>query len=52
MRVGDAASSLADAGGTVDRTAQIGHSYRYTAQRVRSVELAGQKLEVRSFAVR
>ncbi len=48
MRVGDAASSLADAGGTVDRTAQIGHSYRYTAQRVRSVELAGQKLEVRS----
>jgi hypothetical protein len=35
-------------GGTVDRTAQIGHAYRYTAQRVRSVQLAGQRLEVRS----
>jgi hypothetical protein len=48
MRVGDAASSLVDAGGTVDRTAQIGHAYRYTAQRILTVELGGQRLEVRS----
>jgi hypothetical protein len=43
-----AGSGTLDAGGTVDRTAQIGHAYRYTAQRVRSVELGGQRLEVRS----
>lgn len=36
------------AAGTVDAGAQIGHSYSYTAQRVRTVELGGQKLEVRS----
>jgi hypothetical protein len=41
---------LVDAGGTIDRTAQIGRSYRYTAQRVRSVELGGQKLELRGVA--
>ena len=43
-------SSAVDAGGTIDRTAQIGHTYRYTAERVRSVELGGQTLEVRSLA--
>jgi hypothetical protein len=43
-----AGGGLADAGGTVDRTALIGHSYRYTAQRVRSVELGGQTLELHS----
>ena len=48
FRAGTAGSGTLDAGGTVDRTAQIGHAYRYTAQRVRSVELGGQRLEVRS----
>ena len=43
-------SELVDAGGTIDRTAQIGHAYCYTAQRVRSVELGGQKLELRGVA--
>jgi hypothetical protein len=42
------AGGAVDVGGTVDRTVQIGHTYRYTAQRVRSVELGGQRLEVRS----
>jgi len=42
------AGGAVDVGGTVDRTAQIGHAYRYTAQRVRSVGLGGQKLELRS----
>jgi hypothetical protein len=37
-----------DAGGTIDRSARIGYTYGYTAQRVRSVTLAGQTLEVRS----
>ena len=42
------AGGAADEGGTVDRTVQIGHTYRYTAQRVRHVELGGQRrLEVR-----
>ena len=50
FRAGTAGSSAVDAGGTVDRTAQIDHSYRYTAERVRSVELGGQRLEVRSVA--
>jgi len=48
LRVGDAASNTLDAGGTLDRTAQIGHVYRYTAQRVRTVVLSGQTLELRS----
>jgi hypothetical protein len=38
----------ADEGGTIDRTAQIGHTYRYTAQRVRTVVLGGERLELRS----
>jgi hypothetical protein len=37
-----------DTGGTVDRTAQVGETYRYTAQRVRSVSLGGHALELRS----
>jgi hypothetical protein len=37
-----------DAGGTIDLTAQIGYGYRYTMQRVRSMALGGQTLEVRS----
>ena len=43
-----AGGGLGDAGGTIDSTAQIGHAYRYTAQRVRTVVLGGQRLEVRS----
>ena len=37
-----------DAGGTLDRTAQIGRTYSYTAQRVRTVVVNGQTLEARS----
>jgi hypothetical protein len=40
----------ADAGGTIDHTAQMGESYRYTAQRVRPVSLNGHALELRSAA--
>jgi hypothetical protein len=43
-----AGGGLGDAGGTIDHTAQIGHAYRYTAQRVRTVVLGGQRLELRS----
>jgi hypothetical protein len=38
----------ADTGGTIDHTAQAGETYRYTAQRVRSVSLGGHTLELRS----
>jgi hypothetical protein len=38
-----------DAGGTIDRTALKDDTYRYTAQRVRSVSLDGHLLELRSF---
>jgi hypothetical protein len=43
----------ADTGGTIDHTAQMGESYQYTAQRVRSVSLVGHTpgghtLELRS----
>lgn len=37
-----------DAGGTIDRTARRGETYRYTAQRIVSVTLAGHALELRS----
>jgi hypothetical protein len=42
-----------DTGGTIDQTAQAGETYRYTAQRVRSVSLGGHTpgghtLELRS----
>jgi hypothetical protein len=37
-----------DPGGTIDRSTQIGHTYRYTAQRVRTVVLGTQTLELRS----
>jgi hypothetical protein len=42
-------AQLPDAGGTIDRTAQMGDSYRYTARRVRSVTLSGHLVELRSF---
>ena len=38
----------ADAGGTLDATARRGETYVYTAQRIRSIVLSGQKLELRS----
>jgi hypothetical protein len=37
-----------DPGGTFDPTAERGQTYRYTAQRVRSVTLNGRALEIRS----
>jgi len=37
-----------DPGGTIDRTAQFGETYRYTAQRVRTAALLGHSLELRS----
>jgi hypothetical protein len=37
-----------DPGGTIDRAAQFGETYRYTAQRVRTVSLSGHSLELRS----
>jgi len=39
-----------DAGGTIDRAALIGPVYRYSAQRVRTVEMDGQRVELRSVA--
>ncbi len=39
---------VADAGGTVDRTALKGESYRYTARRLRKISLQGHALELRS----
>jgi hypothetical protein len=38
----------ADPGGTIDHTAQKGETYRYTAQRVRSVSVGGHTLQLRS----
>jgi hypothetical protein len=37
-----------DPGGTIDHTVLVGETYRYTAQRVRSVSLGGHTLELRS----
>ncbi len=37
-----------DPGGTIDHSAQMGETYSYTAQRVRTVSLAGHTLEIRS----
>jgi hypothetical protein len=37
-----------DAGGTIDPTVERGDTYRYTAQRVFSVELGGHTLQLRS----
>jgi hypothetical protein len=38
----------ADPGGTIDHTAEMGETYRYTARRVRTVTLGGHTLELRS----
>jgi hypothetical protein len=37
-----------DPGGTIDRTAQFGETYQYTAQRVRSASISGHALQLRS----
>jgi len=44
------AGDTGDAGGMIDRTAVVGETYRYTAQRVRVVVLDGHTVEVRSAA--
>lgn len=41
-------TSQPEPSGTIDQTARFGDIYRYTAQRVRSIELAGHSLELRS----
>lgn len=46
LRAGD--GSMSDAGGTVDRSVEMGHTYSYTAWRERTVEVRGQKLKIRS----
>src|SRR6185437_6958497 len=43
-----AGSTASDPGGTIDPTAQRGETYRYTAQRVRSVVISGHKLRLAS----
>ena len=43
-----AGADVGDAGGTIDRTVEIGHSYSYTAQRVEMVKVGGLALELRS----
>jgi hypothetical protein len=49
LSTGDPDSSTASAaGGTIDRTAQVGSTYTYTAQRVRSVVIEGHRLQLRS----
>lgn len=37
-----------DAGGVIDRTAEVGRTYHYWAQRVRTEEIEGKSLEARS----
>jgi hypothetical protein len=48
LRAGDADSGGTIAGGTIDRSAQFGRTYRYSALRVRSVVVGGQTLEMLS----
>jgi hypothetical protein len=43
-----AGSGLADPGGTIDRTVELGHAYRYTAERVDRLKIGGQTVELRS----
>jgi hypothetical protein len=40
----------ADAGGTIDHTAQKGETYHYSAQRIREISVDGHKLELRGVA--
>jgi hypothetical protein len=43
-----AGKGQSDPGGTLDRTALKGNTYRYTAQRVRPIQSEGHALEIRS----
>ncbi len=47
LRAGGDGAQAPDPGGTLDRGARRGESYRYTAQRVRTVELDGHRYELR-----
>jgi hypothetical protein len=46
--IGSAVEPAVDPGGTIDPIAKRGETYRYTAQRVRSIDLGGRALEIRS----
>ncbi|HEY5055752.1 MAG TPA: hypothetical protein VII58_06300, partial [Acidobacteriaceae bacterium] len=46
LRAGE--NGAADAGGVVDRSAQMGQAYSYTAWRVREVQVGGRQMEARS----
>jgi hypothetical protein len=48
FRAGPGAGSSGDAGGAIDRTAETGREYSYTAQRVQVETIGGQTLESRS----
>jgi hypothetical protein len=48
LRAGGDGAQAQDPGGTLDRSARRGASYRYTAQRVRTVELDGHSYDLRS----
>jgi hypothetical protein len=48
LRTGKEDAPAKDPGGTVDRTAVRGQQYSYRAQRIRVVEMAGSRLELRS----
>jgi hypothetical protein len=50
FRAGDTIPATSDPGGTLDRTAEIGGAYRYSAQRVRTVILGAYTVELRSAA--
>jgi hypothetical protein len=46
--VGSTDAGGTDAGGAVDRTVEMGHSYRYRAERVVAMTVGGQAVELRS----
>ena len=45
---GTPASPIPDPGGTIDRTVEFGHTYRYTAERLRTVNLGGVSVDLHS----
>jgi hypothetical protein len=50
LRARAAAETGAEPTGTIDRTARFGQTYRYTAQRVRTVQIGKHALELRGAA--
>lgn len=48
LRTGKEDSPARDPGGTVDRSAERGQHYNYRAQRIRVVQVAGNRLDLRS----